>query len=106
MKTFEPPVFFAAATDASKIILQIHEPGKMAAVVFTDLEDALIFSEIAYPGWRASIDGKACPMRLFEDAFLAVKVPPGHHRVEFSYRPMAFRIGAAISSGMLLVFLI
>lgn len=50
-----------------------------------------------YPGWRATVDGRAVPIEPWNDAFQAVAVPPGAHTVRFEYRPASVRAGALIS---------
>ncbi len=50
------------------------------------------------PGWHASLDGEAAPLRRANLAFRAVPVPAGRHVVEMRYRPPALRAGLLISA--------
>jgi hypothetical protein len=61
----------------------------------------IIISEAGWPGWRASIDGTRIPIEQANRAFLAVRIPPGHHHVRVVYLPDAFVQGRAISIGTL-----
>ncbi|MGD0295794.1 MAG: hypothetical protein ABSE86_01680 [Bryobacteraceae bacterium] len=54
-------------------------------------------AEQFYPGWRATIDGSPAVIQLWSEAFQAVTVPPGEHRVEFRFRSLPMRIGACVS---------
>ena len=63
----------------------------------------LVLTDVYYPGWQVSIDGR--PARLYRGnfAFRAVSVPAGFHTVTFEYRSAAVRAGAAISGVALLL---
>src|SRR5258708_27106238 len=107
MKSFKPPLFIAEDGIANKIVPSVYEPGDVRAMVFAEKPATLVFSEVDYPGWQAFIDDKAVPHGLYENTFHAVTVPAGPHWVEFSYRPISFRIGLAISCltfAMMLVY--
>lgn len=62
----------------------------------------LALIEQAFPGWRASLDGRPLPIELWDQTFQAVRVPPGEHRVEFEFRSRGLRAGAVISAASLL----
>jgi hypothetical protein len=47
----------------------------------------LVRRETYMPGWRSEVDGHARPVREYDDAFQAVTVGPGSHRVTFEYTP-------------------
>ncbi len=58
----------------------------------------LVLTDQHYPGWRASVNGAAAPIRRADYAFRAVAVPAGDSVVEFTYAPLSVRLGAAISA--------
>ncbi|MGA2037464.1 MAG: YfhO family protein, partial [Acidimicrobiales bacterium] len=62
-----------------------------------DRTSELVLSDVYYPGWHATVDGH--PVRIDRVDYLlrGVPVPPGTHRVEFSYDPTSFRIGWLVS---------
>ena len=56
----------------------------------------LILSELAYPGWRARLDGK--PVALQAAVILrALDLPSGLHTIVFEYRPVALYAGVLVS---------
>jgi hypothetical protein len=57
---------------------------------------SLILSDIMFPGWSVTVDGKPKPV---EDSPMgrAVRVDPGKHQVEWSYQPRSLWLGLAIS---------
>jgi uncharacterized membrane protein YfhO len=57
----------------------------------------LIVSDLYYPGWQASVDGKPARILRANHVMRAVHVPAGEHRIEFAYRPGSFRVGIAMS---------
>jgi len=65
--------------------------------VATETRAFLVLSDLYYPGWRATVDGR--PVRILRADYLlrAVEVPEGEHVVEFIYAPASFRVGAAMS---------
>ncbi len=46
----------------------------------------LVFAQPWYPGWRASVDGRATAIG-HEEIFSAIALPPGSRHVVFAYRP-------------------
>ena len=47
----------------------------------------LIFSEVDYPGWRATVDGVIAPILLADGIFRALALGPGEHEIRFVYKP-------------------
>jgi hypothetical protein len=57
----------------------------------------LMLSEIHYPAWKATVDGKAAPLLRADYALRAIPVGRGAHRVVCYYRDDAFRRGLLLS---------
>ena len=64
----------------------------------------LIFSEVYYPGWHATLDGN--PARLVRADYLlrALCVPSGEHQVVLVYDPPLLIVGLAVTS-LALIFI-
>jgi hypothetical protein len=61
-------------------------------------QDAMLFlADLAYPGWKAYVDGKETPIYRANYLFRSIFVPAGNHSVEFVYRPRSFRLGLLIT---------
>jgi hypothetical protein len=74
--------------------------------ITTDVEGGgglLIFSEVDYPGWRATVDGAPVPLVRADYLLRAVCVPAGPHRVELVYDSPLWKIGLVISLATLTV---
>jgi uncharacterized membrane protein YfhO len=57
----------------------------------------LVLSETAYPGWQVSVDGDRQTALRAYTAVRAVCVPAGSHLVEWTYRPVVYKLSAAIT---------
>jgi hypothetical protein len=57
----------------------------------------LFLSDTHYPGWRARLDGQEETVYRADYLFRAVLVPSGQHTVEFTFDPVAFKIGLAVA---------
>jgi hypothetical protein len=64
-----------------------------------DGEGWIVTSVPAWPGWRASVDGKPVETRNANHGFVSLHVPRGHHAVRLRYWPASFTWGAGISAG-------
>ncbi len=51
------------------------------------------------PGWHATVDGKAVPLRPFADVMMQLDVPAGRHVVRLDYWPGAFTAGLVLAAG-------
>jgi len=60
-------------------------------------DSSLTISQVAWNGWRATIDGKDAKLGRAHHALLAIDVPRGHHTIDLVYMPRAFIIGRAIT---------
>jgi hypothetical protein len=58
----------------------------------------LVISQIDYPGWKATVDGRATDITRANYALPAIFVPEGEHRVLFSFEPLSFQIGLVLSA--------
>ncbi len=74
-----------------KYQLETDEPDDQIFKIALDTNSLLVFSEIAFPGWRAWIDGKSSDLFTADYAFRALFVPSGEHNVEFKYEPSWFK---------------
>jgi hypothetical protein len=57
----------------------------------------LVLSEVMYPGWHVSVDGKSARILQADFVLRAVCVPPGEHEVSFYFLPMTLLIGAGVT---------
>jgi hypothetical protein len=63
----------------------------------------LVFSEVNYPGWHATVNGTNAQVLTVDSALRGVAIPPGHSTVGFYYRPATLVLGTITTFGTLIV---
>ena len=51
----------------------------------------VVVNEAWYPGWEARVDGEPTALRRANSLVMAVRVPPGAHRIALAFRPWQAR---------------
>ncbi|CAN5447565.1 hypothetical protein BH11CYA1_BH11CYA1_48620 [soil metagenome] len=69
-------------------------------------DSILVLTDIYYPGWQATIDGKETEILRANFLFRAIAVPAGNHAVTFTYRPQSFRVGLFLASAATFLMLL
>jgi hypothetical protein len=75
---------------------------RVELIARTESPAYLVLSDVYYPGWTATIDDQPTALYPANFAFRAVRVPPGEHRVAFTFEPNTWRVGLIISGLALL----
>jgi hypothetical protein len=75
--------------------------GWLSLKVVTPADGLLVLSEIDYPGWRATVDGREVPLVRADYTLRGIPVPAGGHGVEITYRPATVTWGGVISAATL-----
>jgi uncharacterized membrane protein YfhO len=57
----------------------------------------VVLTDVYYPGWKATVDGRPATIERVDYLLRGVLVPPGRHRVEFTYEPASWRVGWVLS---------
>jgi uncharacterized membrane protein YfhO len=57
----------------------------------------LVFSQIYYPGWQATLDGQPVKLERVNVVQSGLVAPAGRHTVELTFNPATFRWGRLIS---------
>lgn len=91
----------AAPTTASSRVIR-QSPGRITADVASPVPGYAVFAETYYPGWAATLDGRALPILRANGVMQAVAIPAGRHLLEFRFAPGSFRFGAGLSAITLL----
>jgi hypothetical protein len=74
-----------------------YTPNLIRLSVSTPCNAFLTSSEVMYPGWTATIDGKRSAIIMGNMAFRILAVPKGTHVIEFRFIQYSFYIGCIIS---------
>ena len=57
----------------------------------------LVLSDVHYPGWKATVDGRETPIQRVDYLLRGVPLEAGGHTVEFRYEPDSWRVGWIVS---------
>jgi hypothetical protein len=81
--------------------------GVVGGVVTATRPAAVVLKMSAHPRWHATVDGEPARVRVVAPGFMAVDVPAGTHRVEFTYEAVSgaetvgwFALGAIALGGL------
>ena len=66
----------------------------------------MVFSEIWYPGWTATVDGKETEVFRVNYILRAIRVPEGRHDVVLTFDPKTVKLTEAVAYGALSVLLL
>ena len=78
----------AAVQDTASIVkITSYEPNRLTYDVNTGKGGVLVFSEIYYPGWTATVDGEAVELGRVNYILRAIHIQPGQHQVELAFFP-------------------
>jgi hypothetical protein len=105
-ETFEPlrdvvvdmPTPSAARTSfQGDATINLYQNNKVQIDARLNESGILVLADAFYPGWRVFVDGNERNILRANYLFRGVALEPGHHRVEFDYDPVSFKIGWVIS---------
>ena len=71
----------------SMVIIKSYEPNQLTYDVNSGKGGVVVFSEIYYPGWTATIDGEPAELGRVDYILRALNVKPGKHEVVLSFFP-------------------
>ncbi len=74
-------------------------PSPQQAILDLDLESPglVILADVNYPGWQLAINEKPAKIYRVNQLMRGALVPAGHHRLVYTFSPLSFRIGCAVS---------
>ena len=71
----------------STVTIKSYEPNQLTYEVNSGKGGVLVFSEIYYPGWTATVDGEPAELGRVDYILRALQVKPGKHEVVLSFFP-------------------
>ena len=82
---------------ASVVTIKSYEPNQLTYEVNSGKGGVVVFSEIYYPGWTATIDGEAAELGRVDYLLRALAVKPGKHEVVLSFFPKSVDVTETIA---------
>jgi hypothetical protein len=86
----DPDVSGAAEGTVS---IQYETPGRARLDAEMEADGIVVVSDMWNAGWKAELDGAACPIYRVDSALRAVRIPRGKHIVIMTYEPGSVRLG-------------
>ncbi len=108
--SFFPTLGNSTPQDSTRMVsLKSYEPNHLVYNVESKGGAVIVFSEVYYPGWTATIDGNKAELARADYILRALRVDGGHHEVVLDFHPRSIRVTETIaycSWGILIVILL
>ena len=78
-------------TSTDLITLKAYEPNHLVYNVTSKNGGIIVFSEVYYPGWTATVDGQQAELGRANYILRALNVKPGKHEVVLDFHPASLR---------------
>ena len=87
-KRFKEQLKEASVQDSTSVVkLTSYMSNKLTYDVSSTKGGVIVFSEVYYPGWTATVDGSPAELGRVNYLLRAVNVAPGKHKVELEFHP-------------------
>lgn len=70
---------------------------EVSAIIYSDTGVFVNHAQLAYPGWKAFVDGEEVKLYTVNNLIQGAIVPSGEHAVEFRFEPNDLKIGGIIT---------
>ena len=106
-KQFEAVLGQAKANDSTATVkLDKYEPNNLQYTVNSKNGGIVVFSEIYYPGWKATVDGQSVELGRVNYILRAVNVKPGKHIVVLDFHPTSISTTETIAYIAIIILLL
>ena len=97
-KAFSDVLGQSKVNDSTAMVrLEKYEPNKLEYSVSSKNGGVVVFSEIYYPGWNATVDGVEVPVGRANYILRAISVKPGSHKVVLDFHPKSVSVTETIA---------
>ena len=106
-KKFEPILGQTQTNNSTaRVVLTKYEPNNMTYTVSSTKGGVVVFSEVYYPGWTATIDGQPAELGRVNYILRALNVKAGKHEVVLDFHPTSISTTETIAYAALIVLLL
>ena len=77
--------------NVSMVKIKSYAPNRLSYDVTSDKGGILVFSEIYYPGWEATVDGQPTELGRVNYVLRAMHIQPGRHQVTLQFFPASIK---------------
>lgn len=93
------------------VVLKEYEANRLSYEATSSKEGIVVFSDIYYPGWKCTVDGKETPIGRVDYVLRAIRMPAGKHTIVMTFDPKSVHVTEGIAyaalgllAGMALVY--
>ncbi len=90
----------------STVVLKSYEPNHLVYETNSAKDGIVVFSEIYYPDWTATIDGQPAQIASADYILRAMYVPAGKHTIEMRFDPKSVHVTENIAYGAMALFIV
>ncbi len=92
--------------DSGSVSLTAYQPNELTYKVSSARGGVVVFSEIYYPQWTVTVDGKPAELGRVNYVLRALRVPAGTHEVKMEFRPASVSATDSVAWTALVVVLL
>ena len=81
----------------SIVTIKSYEPNEVSYECQSDKGGVVVFSEIYYPGWTATVDGEPAELGRVNYILRALNVKPGKHDIVLTFKPQSVKTTETIA---------
>jgi hypothetical protein len=96
----------AAGDSLATVRLTGYQPNRLVYESASTTGGAVVFSEVYYPGWEATIDGQPAAIGRADYILRAMYIPAGRHVIEMRFDPATLNVTERIANGALIVLVL
>ena len=97
--------YFDLPLAGQKVDVISNEPDRVELSVIAPEEAIVILTDLAYRGWKVTVDGMPAEAIAIDGLFRGVDVPRGAHRIVWTFEPRSLRVGFVLAAiGLVLCF--
>lgn len=83
--------------ETSVVVITDYKPNELTYEVNSGKGGIVVFSEVYYPGWTATVDGQKAELGRADYLLRALNVKPGKHEVVLTFKPQSIKTTETIA---------
>lgn len=80
-----------------EVRFESYRPNRLELRVQAGSRGLLVLSEMFFPGWKATVNGRVSPIHKTDGLLRGIVIPDGESRVILQYAPISIMIGAILT---------
>jgi hypothetical protein len=92
-----PQALDPATGKEERVSFRSYEADRISLDAATASAGLLVLSEMYYPGWRATLNGKPAEIHKVDGGLRGILLPRGENRITLEYAPITFYAGGVLS---------